>query len=341
VPAGRDPRRPDEFSQTFANTDGSRTPEQSVEPQRVRQNGARVPLDTSLRRTAAGVSPKAPVLLMTFSGGGDRLVGVLTDPRTEYPVYIDPSVSGSMSGGAWTSVWSKYPTKSFWKNTTALTDGSITGQAGAGRTGPAEAEAVTDVLRGGRHRPVWRRVPSVGAVRNIVRSMIPALLGIVLLTVPACDNGDPPELVAVPGARWQGFAKGCPVFDGEEPGKRPAPAYDGPALFSVRCQYKVAGTRELKIALSVTVYRAASGGGTVEQLAADTMMRDQGSAEDTEALAGLGDSAFTRLVPGRGVRVYVRSGNALVELDYTDPGDGRAALATATGLTRQALTGLL
>ncbi|MFC4072460.1 carboxypeptidase regulatory-like domain-containing protein [Actinoplanes subglobosus] len=274
-----------EFSQTFANTDGSRTLEQSVEPQRVRRGGAWVPVDTSLRRTAAGVSPKASVLPMTFSGGGDKLVGrlvngdreitltwptvlpkpqlkgdtaiypnvltdvdlqvtasatgfsevlvvktrkaaadpglarlkfglagkgvtlggttagglaardadgdevfsvpaplmwdsseaiekqaraaapaaedtrddrtrrtvmplklgkgsltltpdraMLTDPRTEFPVYIDPSVSGSMSGGAWTSVWSKYPTKSFWKNTTALTDGSITGQAGVGRT---------------------------------------------------------------------------------------------------------------------------------------------------------------------------------------------------------------
>ncbi|MEV0903202.1 hypothetical protein [Actinoplanes sp. NPDC049802] len=59
---------------------------------------------------------------------------MLTDPRTRYPVYIDPLVTGYLSGGAWTSVWSKYPTKSFWKNTTALTDGSITGSAGVGRT---------------------------------------------------------------------------------------------------------------------------------------------------------------------------------------------------------------
>ena len=282
-----------EYSQVFAQADGSRTLEQSVEPQRVRQHGGWVPVDTTLKRTATGVVPKATVLPMTFSNGGDTLVGrlvdgkreitlrwpsalpkpklkgdtaiypgvfpdvdlrvtatatgfsevlvvrtrnagaspdltsltfgldtkgialrktaagglsahdtsgaevfsapaplmwdssesmeqqaiepdqtrpndlgpsgedtqgdrvrqavmpvkvgaesvtitpdkaMLTDPRTEFPVYIDPLVTGTMSGGAWTSVWSKYPTKSFWKNTTALTDASITGAAGVGRT---------------------------------------------------------------------------------------------------------------------------------------------------------------------------------------------------------------
>ncbi|MFC4071676.1 carboxypeptidase regulatory-like domain-containing protein [Actinoplanes subglobosus] len=274
-----------EFSRTFANPDGTRSLEASVEPQRVRRNGHWVPIDTTLERTPAGIAPAATVLPMTFSAGGTTLVGrlsegnraiavtwptalpepdlkgdtavyrnvlpdvdlrvtatatgfsevlvvktraaaeksdltsltfgldtkgvtvarnagggfsardtsgaevftapaplmwdsseavenqprpsaaetdssrgerarrsampvklgrgsltltpdraMLADPRTEYPVYIDPAVTGSMSGGAWTSVWSKYPTKSFWKNTTALTDGSITGQAGVGRT---------------------------------------------------------------------------------------------------------------------------------------------------------------------------------------------------------------
>lgn len=284
-----------EYSQIFANMDGTRTLEQSVEPQRVRQGGGWVPVDTTLKRTADGVVPKAALLPMTFSNGGDTLVGrlvdgdrefalrwpnalpkpklkgdtaiypsvypgvdlqvtasatgfsevlvvrtrkaaassklaslkfgletkgievrknasgglsahdasgsevfstpaplmwdssksieesmtvptaedeaprdlgpsgedvqgarsrqavipisvgaesvtitpdkaMLSDPRTEFPVYIDPDVTGWLSGGAWTSVWSKYPTKSFWKNTTALTDGSITGSAGVGRT---------------------------------------------------------------------------------------------------------------------------------------------------------------------------------------------------------------
>ncbi|GIF38688.1 carboxypeptidase regulatory-like domain-containing protein [Actinoplanes xinjiangensis] len=279
-----------EYSQVFANADGTRTLEQSVEPQRVRQGSRWVPVDTTLKRTSTGVVPRAAVLPMTFSNGGNTLVGrlvkdgkeitltwpsklpkpvlkgdtaiypnvlrdvdlqvtasatgfsevlvvknrkaaqnsklkrlkfglktkgvtvrknssgglrghdaagnevfsapaplmwdssesvesqavatksqapakavddtsdersrravmplelgkdavtltpdkaMLSDPRTEFPVYIDPEVTGWLSGGAWTSVWSKYPTKSFWKNTTALTNGEITGAAGVGRT---------------------------------------------------------------------------------------------------------------------------------------------------------------------------------------------------------------
>ncbi|WP_179276923.1 LamG-like jellyroll fold domain-containing protein [Actinoplanes regularis] len=288
-----------ESSQTFANPDGTQTVEQSVEPVRVRQGDTWVPVDTTLKVTSAGVVPKAAVLPMTFSGGGDSLLGklrdgkrelglnwpgklpkpvldgstavyrevlagvdlrvtatatgfsevlvvrdrkaaanpklkalklglaakglkvsaaaggglvgkdpagaqvfnapaplmwdsagpvdtpagasggeatkkpatvqksdqvgnerssgkarrsvmplrvagnavtitpdqkMLADPTTKYPVYIDPSVTGGLSGNAWTSVWSKYPTKSFWQNSTALTDGKLTGSAGAGRT---------------------------------------------------------------------------------------------------------------------------------------------------------------------------------------------------------------
>ncbi|MEV0899879.1 hypothetical protein [Actinoplanes sp. NPDC049802] len=70
-----------ENSQVFANADGTRTLEQSVEPQRVRQGGSWVPVDTTLKRTAAGVVPKAAVLPMTFSNGGDDLVGRLVDGR--------------------------------------------------------------------------------------------------------------------------------------------------------------------------------------------------------------------------------------------------------------------
>jgi hypothetical protein len=279
-----------EYSRTFANKGGTATLEQSVEPQRVRQGKRWVPIDTTLKRTSAGVVPEATVLPMTFSNGGNTLVGrlvkddkeitltwpaklpkpilkgdtaiypnvlkdvdlqvtasatgfsevlvvknrkaaessklkqvkfglktkgvkvrknsaggllihdtsgnevfsapaplmwdssesveaqaqkepqeappavddasgersrkavmpisvgtesltltpdraMLSDRRTEYPVFIDPTMTtGWLADGAWTSVWSKYPSKSFWKNTTALTDGDITGSAGVGRT---------------------------------------------------------------------------------------------------------------------------------------------------------------------------------------------------------------
>jgi protocatechuate 3,4-dioxygenase beta subunit len=280
-----------EYAQVFANVDGSRTLEQMVEPARVRQGKSWVPVDTTLRVTADGVVPRATVLPMTFSKGGDQLVGRLRDgeralavtwpnklpkpqlkgstaiyrevlpdvdlevtaaatgfsevlvvrsraaaanpklatlkfglkttgvkvsaaaggglmahdakgapvfaapaplmwdsseavesrrpaadakpadkakpapgevdrkrqavmpvrvtassvmitpdkallrgKRTKFPVYIDPSVTGGLVNNEWTSVWSKHPTSSFWKNTTALNNGSTYGSAGAGRT---------------------------------------------------------------------------------------------------------------------------------------------------------------------------------------------------------------
>lgn len=278
-----------EYAQVFLNPDGSRTLEQSVEPTRVRRGDGWVPVDATLRRTPKGVVPRATVLPMTFSAGGDGLIGslrdgdrelavtwpgtlpaprlegatatypevlpgvdlrvtatatgfsevlvvrdrqaaanprlaairfgtrtkgvglsatpegglvarggdgtavfkapaplmwdstpstesarteplksprtgapgkvgasvreavmpvkvedgavtitpdrgMLTDPRTRFPVHIDPSVTGGLVSNEWTSVWSKHPTSSFWKNTSALTDGKIFGSAGAGRT---------------------------------------------------------------------------------------------------------------------------------------------------------------------------------------------------------------
>ena len=59
---------------------------------------------------------------------------LLTDPSAVLPIHIDPSWTGSVSGSSWTSVWSKFKTKSMWKNSTALTDGKTFGSAGAGRT---------------------------------------------------------------------------------------------------------------------------------------------------------------------------------------------------------------
>ncbi|BEL03458.1 hypothetical protein Q0Z83_016490 [Actinoplanes sichuanensis] len=188
-----------------------------------------------------------------------------------------------------------------------------------------------------------------------VRPLI--LLGTALLAVSACDDGETPKAASTPdaAAKWSGYAKECPLLPGQEPGKRNAAPYRSPTLFSVRCQYRTADNKQEKVALSVTVYRAASGGGTAEQLAIAVMEKNRATATatarpavtgstaptaSTEPIEDLGDNAFARLVPKRGVRVYVRSANALIQVDYTDPEGGKDALTTATELTRQALTGL-
>lgn len=59
---------------------------------------------------------------------------LLADPGAKLPIFIDPSWTGSISAGAWTSVWSKHKSSSFWKNSSALTNGGTYGSAGAGRT---------------------------------------------------------------------------------------------------------------------------------------------------------------------------------------------------------------
>lgn len=257
-----------EVSQTFANGDGSRTLEVSVEPERVRKGSAWVPVDTRLTRTRAGLAPIASALPVTFSAGGtgpfarlrdgsreiavtwpgklpapvietdsavyrnvlpdvdlrvtaqpqgfsqvlvvrtrkaatsrklasltfglkttgvavtsDRAGGLtardsrgnstfsspaplmwdsgtaaaanrsvmkvaakagtmtlvpdrrmLADPSARLPIHIDPSWTGNISSSAWTTVWSKHKSSSFWRNADALTNGKTYGSAGAGRT---------------------------------------------------------------------------------------------------------------------------------------------------------------------------------------------------------------
>ncbi|MFG1779480.1 carboxypeptidase regulatory-like domain-containing protein [Micromonospora sp. NPDC049048] len=59
---------------------------------------------------------------------------MLADPGTKLPIYIDPSWTGGIVDNAWTSVWSKHKSSSFWKNSSALNNGSTYGSAGAGRT---------------------------------------------------------------------------------------------------------------------------------------------------------------------------------------------------------------
>ncbi|WJK35491.1 carboxypeptidase regulatory-like domain-containing protein [Solwaraspora sp. WMMA2065] len=72
-----------EWTQTFVNVDGSRTLEQTIEPARVRKGNAWVPVDTTLKMTANGVAPRATVLPMVFSGGGDAPLARLRDGERE------------------------------------------------------------------------------------------------------------------------------------------------------------------------------------------------------------------------------------------------------------------
>ena len=77
--------------------------------------------------------------VMPVKVDGDELVltpdqNVLKNPRAKIPIYIDPSYTGLISGNAWTTVWSKYPGSSFWRDSSALWNGSTQGTVGAGRT---------------------------------------------------------------------------------------------------------------------------------------------------------------------------------------------------------------
>jgi hypothetical protein len=75
-----------EFSQTFANADGTRTMEESIEPERVRKGSSWVPVDTSLKATAEGVAPRATVLPMFFGNGGDGPFARIVDGDRELAV---------------------------------------------------------------------------------------------------------------------------------------------------------------------------------------------------------------------------------------------------------------
>ena len=72
-----------EVSQSFANGDGSQTLEVGIEPERVRKGNNWVPVDTRLKQTAAGIQPRASVLPVTFSAGGDGPFARLRDGAKE------------------------------------------------------------------------------------------------------------------------------------------------------------------------------------------------------------------------------------------------------------------
>ncbi|NUT08323.1 MAG: LamG domain-containing protein [Hamadaea sp.] len=84
---------------------------------------------------------KARTALVRATPGAGRLdlepdLALLTGPDTVFPVYIDPSWTGGISGNAFTMVWSRSDTvtSSFWQRTTALNNSDTKGDMGAGRT---------------------------------------------------------------------------------------------------------------------------------------------------------------------------------------------------------------
>ncbi|WP_433551260.1 carboxypeptidase regulatory-like domain-containing protein [Micromonospora zamorensis] len=108
---------------------GAAGQDESVDPQQSSRS-ANAPAGS------AGVTRRA---VMPVTVGRDSLTivpdqGMLVDPRTELPIYIDPSWTGGIASNAWTSVWSKHKSSSFWQNSTALQRASTYGGAGAGRT---------------------------------------------------------------------------------------------------------------------------------------------------------------------------------------------------------------
>jgi hypothetical protein len=92
--------------------------------------------------TAAATVPAThhrAVMSMRVSGNELSLTpdaGLLSDPGVQYPLYLDPSWTGGISGNAWTTVWSRSDLKngSFWQNGTAMNDAANKGGAGSGRT---------------------------------------------------------------------------------------------------------------------------------------------------------------------------------------------------------------
>lgn len=97
--------------------------------------------ETEVAAEKPALAPADPVhrAVMPLRVEGEQLTIVpdrkmLADDRTKFPVFIDPSWTGGIASNAWTSVWSKHKTSSFWQNASALQGGSTSGSAGAGRT---------------------------------------------------------------------------------------------------------------------------------------------------------------------------------------------------------------
>ena len=130
-----------------ATPEGDRAP-QPVAPEKIAPSpsGSRVPAaeNPAAPKIAepkdVASAPRGPrQAVMGVKIGGDTLTlspnkALLADPTARYPLYIDPSFTGAISGNAWAVVMSKHKTSSFWQNSSALTNGKVFGSAGAGRT---------------------------------------------------------------------------------------------------------------------------------------------------------------------------------------------------------------
>jgi hypothetical protein len=86
---------------------------------------------------AAALSVGRREAVMPVRVSGDQLSivpdqAMLADPAVRYPVFLDPSWSGGLWGGQFTSVTSKYPGWSFWQNGGWLDESSTKGGAGSG-----------------------------------------------------------------------------------------------------------------------------------------------------------------------------------------------------------------
>ncbi|WP_416900842.1 carboxypeptidase regulatory-like domain-containing protein [Micromonospora echinospora] len=134
--------QPDADAESSGEPGGRKGPS---EPQRKPSGAEQERQRQQERDRPAGVSGESPVpeasrrAVMPVRVDGDSMTivpdkAMLADPRTKLPIYIDPSWTGSIVSNAWTSVWSKHKSSSFWQNSSALTNGSTYGSAGAGRT---------------------------------------------------------------------------------------------------------------------------------------------------------------------------------------------------------------
>lgn len=69
-----------ETDEVWANPNGTRTAEHALVPIRVRQGGKLIPVDTTLHKGTDGrLAPKAASIGLTFSGGGDSPLAVMSE----------------------------------------------------------------------------------------------------------------------------------------------------------------------------------------------------------------------------------------------------------------------
>ena len=101
---------------------------QARDPEKVPDPAQKPAADSPVRKSVMKVRASRTQLTLTPD------TRMLADPAAKLPLYIDPSWTGSISAGAWTTVWSKFKTSSFWKDASAMNNGKVNGSAGAGRT---------------------------------------------------------------------------------------------------------------------------------------------------------------------------------------------------------------